>query len=165
MSDETRIEPPRTADEKTSLVSYLDYQRETIIKKLVGLSEADARRAMPPSTLTLLGLTKHLAFVERSWFQKTFADRDVSFPWSKADPDADLRIEENETIPGIIEFYRAEIAIANQIIAEHDLSETVVRNGRETSLRWIVLHMIEETARHAGHADILRESIDGVTGE
>jgi hypothetical protein len=103
--------------------------------------------------------------IERSYFQKTFADRDVTFPWSKADPDADMRIEENETIAQIIQFYKDETVISNQIIAEHDLNEVVMRYDRQFTPRWIILHMIEETARHAGHADLIHQAIDGVTGE
>jgi uncharacterized damage-inducible protein DinB len=165
MSEDTRKRPLHVGDERTMLVAFLDAQRETVIWKIAGLSKESACQTLPSSTMHLLGLVKHLAYVERSWFQHGVAGRDVTFPWTKEDPDADWRAEPEDTVEGVIEFYKSEIAISNGIIAERDFDETFKGRNREISLRWVVLHMIEETARHAGHADILREAIDGITGE
>jgi hypothetical protein len=172
MADETeitRIDPPAVAPEKETLLAFLDYQRATLLQKLQGVSEADLQRpAVPPSNLTLLTLVKHLAYVERSWFQWRFKGIDFQFPWTKEDPDPDFRIEPDETAAGIIAFYQGEVTQSRRIVAEASLDDLTARpwpSGELISLRWVVVHMIEETARHNGHADLLREAIDGVTGE
>jgi hypothetical protein len=127
---------------------------------------------MVPSGVTLLGIVKHLAFVERAWFQRRFADRDVpATPRTPDDPDPDFRIESSETTQEIIDLYKRECDISREIVANASLDdvapETQPDSGGRTgfSLRWILTHMIEETARHNGHADIFREMIDGSTGE
>ena len=114
----------------------------------------------------MLGLVKHLAWVERWWFEHVFGGKDVDFPWSDEDPDADFRVEPDETVADIVVLYEAAVATSNAIIAGADLDDTAKGDsGRGSpSLRWIVGHMIEETARHAGHADIVRELVDGETG-
>jgi hypothetical protein len=165
----TRIDPPAVAPEKETLLAFLDYHRATLLQKVQGVSEIDLKRpTTPPSSLTLLGLVKHLAYVERAWFQWRFKGIDIEFPWTKEDPDRDFRIEPNETVKGIIAFYQDEIAKSRQIAEAASLDDLSVRpwpTGEPISLRWIVVHMIEEVARHNGHADLLREAIDGVTGE
>lgn len=165
MYEDNRNHPPAAGDEKTMLLAFLDFQRQTVIWKIAGLTKESACQTLPSSTMHMLGLVKHLAYVERSWFQRGVGGREVSVPWTKEDPDADWRAEPEDTVEGIVEFYKGEIAVSNVIIAERDLDETFKGRDREISLRWVMLHMIEETARHAGHADILREAIDGTTGE
>jgi uncharacterized damage-inducible protein DinB len=165
MSEDSRNQTPAIGDERTMLLAFLNLQRETVIWKISGLDKEKACQTTPTSTMHLLGLVKHLAYVERWWFQKAFAGHDVTFPWTKEDPDADWRAEPEDTVEDIIELYKGEIAAANAIVAEHSFDDTFKGREGDVSLRWVVLHMIEETARHAGHADILREAIDGATGE
>jgi len=150
----------------------LDYHRATLLMKIVGVSDEDLRRPMVPSGTTLLGMVKHLAFVERSWFQRTFLDADAPVPWTKDDPDADFRIEPHETTGDIVALYKAECQKSRDIVAAASLDDVAKKKKYPPSeprtgfsLRWIVVHMIEETARHNGHADILREQIDGATGQ
>jgi len=161
-----RPEPPRAGAERETLDGFLDFLRATILWKLSGLDEAALRARPLPSSMSLLGMVKHLAYVERSWFQRVFAGREVTFPWTEADPDADWRIEPGETAADVIAFYQAEVAESRRIAAAAvSLDELARRADRGVSLRWIVVHMIEETARHCGHADLLREALDGATGE
>ena len=161
-----RRDSPRDADEKTTLTAFLDYHRATLLWKIDGVGDDDLRRPMVPSGTSLLGLVKHLAYVEQGWFQRTFAGEDVTVPWTDDDPDADFRSEPDETTAQIVEFYERSCARSREIVAAAPLEQQAARARRpETTLRWIVVHMIEETARHNGHADILREMIDGVTGE
>jgi uncharacterized damage-inducible protein DinB len=140
-----------------------------LLWKVSGVSEEDLKRkAVPTSSLSLLGLVKHLAYVERSWFQRRFKGEDVSFPWTKEDPDADWRVEPDETSQGIIRFYREEVEKSRRIVEAASLDDLEAKSwpdGKKASLRWIMFQLIEETARHNGHADFLREAIDGVTGE
>ena len=140
--------------------------------KLEGVSDEDLRKAMVPSGTSLLGMMKHLAYVERWWFQQIFAGRDdCEYPWTDDDPDADFRIEPDETTQQIFDLYNAECEVNRHIVAPARLDEMAKGKKKPNdprpgfSLRWILVHMIEETARHNGHADILREQIDGATGE
>ena len=126
---------------------------------------------MVPSGTTLLGMVKHLAYVERWWFQKVFLDAGVAFPWTDDDPDADFRIDPDESTEEIVDLYRAECAKNREVVGEAAV-DSLARYKKPSdprpgnvSLRWILVHMIEEIARHNGHADILREQIDGSTGE
>ncbi|MCH8991595.1 MAG: DinB family protein [Acidobacteria bacterium] len=152
--------------EKETLLAFLDNNRAVMVWKLDGLSEGDARRPMVRSGTNMLGLVKHLAWVERWWFEYNFAGREVDFPWSDDDPDADFRVEAEESIADIVTLYEVSVADSNGIIDSADLDDlaAVSRDGVSRSLRWIVGHMVEETARHAGHADIVRELIDDNTG-
>ena len=137
-----------------------------MLNKVEGVSDEDLRRPMVPSGTTLLGLVKHLAYVERWWFQDVFGGETVEYPWTDDDPDADFRIEPNESTQEIVDLYVEECRKNRDIVAAASLDDMAARPDRSKySLRWIVAHMIEETARHNGHADILRELIDGVTGE
>ncbi len=164
-----RVDPPSTTSELKLLNTFLDSQRAILLRKVSGVSEEDLKHhAVPTSNLSLLGLVKHLAYVERSWFQRRFKGQDISFPWTTEDPDADFRIEPGETANGIIQFYQEEMEKSRRIVEAANLDDLEAkpwRDGAQASLRWIMLHMIEETARHNGHADFLREAIDGVTGE
>lgn len=163
--DFVRKDPPHTGAEQDLLEAFLDYHRATLLQKVDGLSDADLRRRLVPSATTLLGMVKHLAYVERSWFQKVFAGEDLPVPWTEEDPDADFRIEPEETTAEILAFYQEQVRRSRAITAGASLDEIARGPGRDHTLRWIMLHMIEETARHNGHADILRELIDGATGE
>lgn len=163
-----RIDPPYAGTEKETLLGFADFLRQTILLKLEGLDDEQARRPHHPSGLTLLGMVKHLAYVERFWFQRVFMGEEVEIIWSEGDPDADWRIDPDETTAGIIALYREQVTISNRIAAAHDPDATARRPGpsrQGLQLRWILTHMIEETARHAGHADVIREAIDGQTGE
>jgi hypothetical protein len=159
---------PADSSEKELLGNFLDFHRDTLLWKLEGLDDDQVRRPLTASGLCLLGLVKHLGWIERNWFQRTFLGQELRMPWDgdPADPDLDFRIEPGETTREVIDFYRAECARSREIVAAADLDEHARRAGRQDrTLRWIVVHMIEETARHNGHADILRELIDGATGE
>lgn len=161
-----RAELVSTAGERTTLEAFLDFYREAAASKLRGVSEGDARRRLVPSMTTLGGIVKHLRWVEQGWFQRVLAGRPAAelpaAPWTDDDPDADFRMEPDETVDGLIAAYAEQCALSRQVAAARDLDD-VVPHGRleEVSLRWIYVHMIEEIARHAGHADILREQIDG----
>lgn len=170
MENDNRIDPPLTGPEKEMLEAYLDYHRDTLLMKVGGVSDEDLRgRPVNSSTITLLGLVKHLAYVERWWFQWVFVGLDVTFPWKDSDPDAEWRVEPDDTTEAILELYRTETARAREIVAAASLDELskrlVWRDQKQVSLRWVMLHMLEEIARHNGHADLLREAVDGVTGE
>jgi uncharacterized damage-inducible protein DinB len=154
-----------TMSEKEHLAEVLNTYRNIAVWKLEGLSLDDATRAGVPSGTSLLGIVKHLAYVERWWFQAVLGRRDVEFPWTDDDPDADWRIEDDDTIASVVALYRAECAISNQILEALDSLDAEVTMGSRTRIaRPIVLHVIEEIARHVGHMDIIRESIDGSTG-
>ena len=160
-------EAPKTGPGKDTLLTLLDNNRAVVLWKLHGLSLEEASRPGVGSGTSLLGLAKHLAFVERWWFDDFFAGNAVDYPWSEEDPDADFQIEEGETIDDVISLYAEAVVRSNELVAEAQMDDLSVgsRGGERFALRWIVAHMIEETARHAGHADIIRELIDGTTGD
>ena len=162
-----RLPVPVTGDEKAMLSAFLDRYRETIVWKLDGVSTAEASRKFVPSATTLLGIVKHLAYVERSWFQLRFAGESVTFPWTKEEDDKDLdfRIDPSDTIESITALYQQEIARSRAIVGPASLDDLASNMENPRSLRWIMVHMIEETARHAGHAHILRELTDGAIGQ
>jgi uncharacterized damage-inducible protein DinB len=157
---------PFTGDEKQSLRVSLDRHRDAVLWKLEGLDDAGLRRAMTSSGTNLLGLVKHLAAVEYGWFCETFGRETEPMPFDEDDPDADLRVEPDETTQDILAFYARARAASDRVIDELDLEATgTAWFGEAVSLRWVLIHMVEETARHAGHADIVRELIDGMTGD
>ena len=157
---------PFTGGEKESLRASLNRHRDVVLWKLEGLDYAALRRPMVPSGTTLLGLVKHLAAVDYSWFCTTFGRETEPLPFDPDDADADLRVNPDETTADIVEFYRRARAAADAAIDELDLDDVgTAWFGDPVSLRWVLIHMIEETARHAGHLDILRELIDGSTGD
>jgi uncharacterized damage-inducible protein DinB len=166
MQDPERRQRRATGDEREMLEAFLDFERDTLLWKLSGLTEEQARTKLTPSGMSLLGLVKHLAYVERSWFQRRFQGREVYVPWRSGDPDGDFRIDAEESFETVISFYRAEVEESRRIVAETALLETLAHEtDRPVTLRWILIHMIEETARHVGHADLMREMTDGQTGE
>jgi uncharacterized damage-inducible protein DinB len=172
MEADTRVEAKLAASERETLLACLDYQRETVLQKIAGADDDALRRRVVPSLTTLLGVVKHLAYVERWWFRLVFAGEDGPDPWPKDDPDVDFRIEPDETTEQVVGLYRDEVARARVIIAAADLDDrgrgttrTSRRStGADFTLRWIVVHVIEETARHLGHMDIIREQVDGTVG-
>ena len=157
---------PREGTEKELLAAYLDYERETVLRKIDGVGDEDLRRPMVSSGTNLLGMVKHLGWVEKGWFQRTFSNEEYPVPWSDEDPDADMRVEPGESTLDVIDFYNQACEASRRIVVGASLDDHATRPDRsDYTLRWIMLHMIEETARHNGHIDILREMIDGVTGE
>ncbi|PZR77798.1 MAG: Mini-circle protein [Candidatus Aeolococcus gillhamiae] len=159
-------DPPTAADEKTTLVAFLDWYRDCLLRKVEGLDREALTRRLVPSATTLLGIVKHLAYVERGWFQNTFLGQTRYRPPRSAADDAEFSIEDAETVDSIITLYRDEVARSREIVAGAALDDHARREDRsDYTLRWIMVHMIEETARHVGHADILREQTDGAAGE
>ena len=157
---------PLTGEEKASLRASLDRHRDVVRWKIDGLDDGQLRRPLTPSGTNLLGLVKHLACVEYGWFCETFGRATEPLPFVQADPDADLRVEPHESTADILAFYDRANAAANQVIDELEVKDTgTAWYGETVSLRWVLIHMIEETARHAGHMDIVRELIDGATGD
>ncbi len=166
MAQTERRKPPQIGTEFDLAVGFLDFHRATLLEKIKGLDDEDLRRKMVPSGLSLLALVKHVAYVERWWFAACFGGQDLPFPWTDEDPDADFRIEPGETTEDVLELYRREVERSRRIVEGADPEDRGRRPGFEDhSLRWILLHMIQEMARHNGHADIMRELIDGATGE
>lgn len=154
-------------DELNGLNGWLDFHRATLLTKLDGLDDEQLRRVMVPSGLSLLGLVKHLTSVEHGWFALGIAQSgEQPLFYSKDDPDADFRIEDGDTTDEIVAGYLGACERSRDIAREAGLLDVGFdhpRRGRVT-LRWVLLHMVEETARHNGHADIIRELIDGKTG-
>lgn len=157
---------PLAGGEKESLRVSLDRHRDVVLWKLDGLDDEQLRRPMVPSGTSMLGLVKHLASVEYGWFCETFGRESDSVLFDEADPDADMRAEAHETTADIVAYYGRARAAADRVIDEVDLDTTgTAWFGDAVSMRWVLIHMIEETARHAGHMDIMRELIDGATGD
>jgi hypothetical protein len=168
-----RTDPDVAGDELTQITQYLDYHRDTLVMKVEGLSKDQLGARLPPSELTLAGLVKHMALVEDGWFQEVLLGRSLPEPWASApfddDPDWDFHSAVDDDPKELLDLYAAACARSRAAVAEigdpdaPSLGEH--RRLGHPNMRWILLHMIEETARHNGHADFLRESIDGVTGE
>ncbi len=160
------IRVPFTGAEKESLKVSLDRHRDAILWKLEGLGDEQLRQPLVPSGTSLLGLVKHLAAVEYGWFCDTFGRETEPLPFEEDDPDADLRVRPDETTAEVLAFYGRARAAADQVIDELDVEDTgTAWFGDTVTMRWVLIHMIEETARHAGHVDILRELIDGMAGD
>ncbi len=160
-------EIPRNDDERSTLLGFLDWQRLTLARKCEGLQPDQLRtRSAEPSTLSLMGLVRHMSDVELGWFRRTLAGEDVADHYSSEDdPDGDFNNVDTADVVITFETWRSECARADEIISRRALDATgKQRSGREVSMRWILNHMIEEYSRHNGHADILRERIDGATG-
>jgi uncharacterized damage-inducible protein DinB len=177
-SDDTDIDPRdrakdlvAVADERAILAAFLRYQRDTLEWKCSGLDAADlARRSVKPSTLSLLGLVRHMAEVERNWFRRTMAGQDAP-PHYYSDTNRDGAFDDATADPAVVaqawETWRAEIAFTDEFVAAAPGLD-VTGNDRwvgKISLRWVLVHMIEEYGRHNGHADLLRQRIDGAVGQ
>jgi uncharacterized damage-inducible protein DinB len=164
-----RPEPPYEADERTTLTSFLDWQRATLAWKCEGLTDEQLRqRNVEPSPISLLGLVRHMTDVERGWFRRTLVGEDApALTWTAEDNDGDFNQSDTADVTEAFAAWNREIEIARaNVAATASLDVTGTnRDGTKISLRWILTHMIEEYARHNGHADFLRERIDGATGE
>ncbi len=155
-----RRTPLNSTGEKETLLEFLDYLRESLILKVEDLNEESARVSAVPSGTSLIGLVKHMTGVEVAWFQFAFAGLDPMIPAEAIEP--------TDTVASVVDSYRAATVTNNGIVndcngVEH-LCARALTTPEPLSLRWLLVHMVEETARHAGHADILREQIDGQTG-
>jgi uncharacterized damage-inducible protein DinB len=168
---DTRTDPPNEGSDRELLTAFLDWHRATLEHKCKGLADEQLReRAVPPSSLSLLGLVRHLTEVERTWFQRRMAGRDTPpMYWSDDDPDGDFDNVADADVADAFERWRAACDEARRITDAIDSLDAVAkepaRDGSYVSLRWILIHMVEEYARHNGHADLLRERIDGAVGE
>ncbi|WAL72642.1 DinB family protein [Kitasatospora sp. YST-16] len=161
-----RIRAPEAGTECETLTGLLDFLRATVINKVAGLSDEQAfAQPVPPSTLTPAGVVKHLAGTERFWFSIDFADQDLAWPWTEEDPHGNFRLTPEDTLARIVADYAEECKRSRQVVADAVLDDVARGPGMTFSLRYALAHMIEETARHCGHLDLLRESIDGVVGE
>ena len=155
--------------ERETLEGFLDWYRAVVERKVDGLALDDARRVMTPTGMSALGILKHLGWVERGWFRETFAGEDVEAIDTDGDNTAEFAIGGGDTVASVIAFYRTEVELARRTAAAAPSLDVV--SARETaygdrvSLRWIMAHMLEETARHAGHLDLMREQIDGQIGD
>jgi uncharacterized damage-inducible protein DinB len=164
----TRLEPPAVAGERPMLEAWLDFHRQTLLWKCSGLAaEQLRRRAVEPSHLSLLGLVRHMAEVERSWFRRRIGGQNVGLLYcSDADPDADFDHVDTADAEQDFATYLREVELARDAVRGRDLDETFFHPRRKVDMdvRWVYVHMVEEYARHNGHADLLRERIDGATG-
>jgi hypothetical protein len=159
-----RVDPPEAGPERDVVGGVLDFLRGTVVMKARGLSDEQARAAAcPPSTLTVAGIIGHLTAVERFWFAIDFAGQDLPHPWTPEDPHGAFAPE--GTLDELIAAYEAECARSRGIVSANGLDELARSEGMDFSLRYAVAHMIEETGRHCGHLDLLREALDGTTGE
>ena len=157
----------QTADERTTAIGLLDFLRATVVEKASGLTDDQARRATsPPSDMTVMGLAKHLTAVERWWFSIDFAGLDVTPPWPDgADVDG-FAVEPDDTLAEVLAEYEREVTASNAAIAGSSFDALARQPPDEPfHLRYAVAHMIEETARHCGHLDLLRQALDGTTGQ
>jgi uncharacterized damage-inducible protein DinB len=153
-------EPTLIADERTQLEEFLEVNRSDLVATLRGLDDDQARRRLVPSLTTPLGLLKHAAFAERVWFHVALGGRTREELGMPADVDPTFELTEDDTVESVITTYEEVCAEAREIAARFALTDLARGNRRgPLTLRWIYLHMIEELARHAGHADILREQV------
>ncbi len=161
-----RLRFSTVADERTTLDGWLDFHRRTLTWKCEGLSNDQLRsRPVPPSNLSLIGLVRHMAEVERGWFADHFGTDQTPIYGSDDDPDGDFDNVKTADIAADLATFDAEVSRYRAKATEFDLDNVETdHRGRDFSLRWIYTHMIEEYARHNGHADLLREAIDGATG-
>jgi uncharacterized damage-inducible protein DinB len=165
-----RTEPGLVLGEREALEARLDFQRQTLLCKCAGLTAGQLKeRAVPPSRVCLLGLVRHMTEVERWWFRMHAANTDMPFPYDPDQTGQDFEALDDADAAANIEAFRREIEHARAAVAGKQLDDVVPSHGhhpeRIRDIRWIYLHMIEEYARHNGHADLIRERIDGVTGE
>jgi len=163
MSDELRPHSERDA-----LAAFLDVQRSALVRKVEGVSDADARRAPTASALSLLSLLKHSAIWEERWFQGVVAGQPLPDGWPEQESemaDVDFLLADEDTLAAWLPRYRDATQASRVIVAARELSTACARSDvLDCNVRWVLLHLIEETARHAGHADIIRETLDGSRG-
>ncbi|SCE94459.1 DinB family protein [Micromonospora mirobrigensis] len=163
-----RIGPPLRAGERETLRAFLDFHRATLAMKCAGLGDEELRRrSSPPSTLSLLGLLRHLAEVERTWFRRVIAGEEIGLIWSATGDFQAAYDPDGSTGPEAFAVWQAEVEHSRRIEREAeslDVTGHQARWGEDVSLRLVMLHMMHEYARHNGHADLLREAIDGSVG-
>lgn len=156
--------PAHVAPEYDTLLTSLNEQRALVLWKLDGVAEDAAKHSLVGSDTTLLGIVNHLAWVERWWFCDYMGRQKIEYPWSEEDPDADWHLTDADTIATVSQRYVDAVGESNEVIERAELEDTGTSGGHHRSLRWVLVHMIEETARHLGQMDILREQLDGRTG-
>jgi uncharacterized damage-inducible protein DinB len=163
-----RIDAPQAADERTMLIGWLDWHRATVFAKTEGLAEDLAHRPLLASSplMTVAGLVSHLYWVERGWVEHILLGGPDDQPWAEDDPDKDFRAD-GTPLAELLAAYERQCAANNEAVRSLSLdTESVMeRRHAHVTLRWVLLHLIEETARHNGHIDILREMLDGFTGD
>jgi hypothetical protein len=154
--------------ERETVGGFLDWYRSVVERKVDGLTPGDAKQVRTPSGMSVLGILKHLGWVERGWFRETFAGEDVPSIDVDGDNSAEFAIGTDDTVESVIAF-RAEVEEARRIVREAPsldaLSSKETNYGEHVRLRWVMVHMLEETSRHAGHLDLMREEIDGQVGD
>jgi uncharacterized damage-inducible protein DinB len=176
LDEQGRPEPPLAADEVGTLLGFLEYQRATLAWKCAGLDAAGLSATVAASPMTLGGMLKHLACVESDWISTWAHGRDPEPPWDtvdwQADPDWDWHSAAEDTPEQLHALWQDTVAQSRVLVAEamadgglERLARRTWPDGRAPSLRWILFHLVEEYARHNGHADLIRESVDGLTGE
>jgi uncharacterized damage-inducible protein DinB len=177
IDEQGRPEPPDSGDELTILQGFLDFQRATLAWKTDGLDAAGLNATLHPTSMTLGGLLKHLAYVESDWFSRWLHDDERVAPWDAvdwaADHDWDWHSAKDDDPDELRALWRSSVERSRELVTEAlargEGLDTMARrqgaDGRAVNLRWILTHMIEEYARHNGHADLLREAVDGQTGE
>jgi len=176
LDEQGRPEPPLAAGEVETLLGFLEFQRATLAWKCAGLDAVGLRATVGASSITLGGMLKHLALVEDHWCSRSLHGRDQQPPWDAvdwdADPDWDWHSAAEDSPEQLLALWQAAVAQSRSLVAEALADGGLARlarrtwpDGRAPSLRWILVHMIEEYGRHNGHADLLRESVDGMTGE
>ncbi|WP_433893636.1 DinB family protein [Streptomyces sp. CA-111067] len=168
----TRTDTPPSWDERAQLTTFLDYARATARMKCEDLAPEDGRKALLPGSplMTVCGLISHLHWVEYYWFEVVFLGGEDEGPWTDEDPDREMRIALDVPLTELVARYEEQCAKYDELVAAHDLDTEAKRRlgrnePRHPDLRWILLHLIEETARHNGHLDIIREMLDGRTGD
>jgi uncharacterized damage-inducible protein DinB len=171
LSADPELQP--NGDEAALLHSFLDYQRTILLRKAEGITDDQSRTRIEPSEMSLLGLVRHMAEVERNWFRRRFAAQDAPpHYYNDEDPDGDFHPTEGDTMAEALDTLRTEIEFARSSTSGTPL-DTLAKAippkqripGWQPNLRWILIHMIEEYARHCGHADLLRQRIDGSVGD
>ncbi len=161
-----RTRPPEDGAERETLTGLLDFLRATVVTKVAGLTDEQAfGHPIPPSALTPAGVVKHLTGVERFWFSIDFAGADLAWPWPEDDPHGNFPLAPGDTLARIMTAYVEECERSRRAVEHAELDDRAQGEGMEFNLRYALAHMIEETARHCGHLDLLRERIDGLTGE
>ncbi|MEU0698164.1 DinB family protein [Streptomyces niveus] len=167
----TRIDDtPPAWDERTQLTTFLDYARDTARAKCDGVSAENANKALLSGSplMTMSGVINHLRWVEYHWFQVVFLGKEDQGPWTDEDPDREMRIAVDFPLTQLLDEYVEQSARHRELVAGNGLdtrAKRAIRDGLHVDLRWILLHLTEETARHNGHLDILREMLDGTTGD
>ena len=173
IDEQGRPEPPSSAGELETLLGFLDFLRATLAWKTAGLGDSELRARLSPSTMSLGGILHHLTFVEDFWFNYRLSGKQQAPPWDTvdwdADPDWDWHAADDLDEASIQERWRSAVEQSRthlrELLTEGDLGTMERRSDPEVNVRWVLVHMLEEYGRHVGHADLLRESIDGRTGQ